>query len=239
MFYMQVIKSLQKTSERNNLVVVRAGKNSFHNKWLSDSPVTRNWDLLVSWYEPIPDWENQEAEGVVFHIGNKLQPLKFYWEKGWFDGYDYIWFPDPDIEINGQDISLLFSMMRLFDLDLAQPSLTRDSHISHEITLQVPGSILRYTTFVEVMQPCFSKRALEICAPTFDINRLTWGIDFVWSKLLNYPNKKIAILDAVCSSHTRPVGSSYDIQEAFREMYITLSKYEVNVRMDVLGAVLG
>ena len=199
----------------------------------------RNWDLLVSWYAETPDWENSKGEGVVFHKGNKLSPLKNYWEQGWFDEYDYIWFPDPDLEIDGTDIDLLFSSMKLFDLDLAQPSLSANSFTSHPITLQRQGRILRYTTFVEVMQPCFSKSALSTCATCFDDNQFMWGIDHVWSKLLGYPDKKIAILDKISSRHSQPVGSSYDIQSAYREMFLTLSKYEVCVRMDVLGELLG
>jgi hypothetical protein len=236
---MQVAKPLTKTPERDNLVVVRAGLNSFHPDWLSGLESIRNWDLLVSWYEPVVGWREFDSEGCLLHQGNKLAPLKGYWEQGWFKDYEYVWFPDPDIEIKGQSINLLFSAMKLFDLDLAQPSLSLDSYTSHPITLSAPESILRYTTFVEMMQPCFSQHALDLCAPTFDANHYMWGIDHVWAKLLGYPLKKIAILDKIISRHTAPVGSSYDIQLAYKEMFATLSKYDVGVQMEVLDQILG
>jgi hypothetical protein len=232
----QIYKPLQKTVGRNNLVVVRAGVNSLHPLWLTGTEQNRNWDLLVSCYEPCPFTENQ-AEGLLLHFGNKLCAVKYYWEQGWFQDYDYVWFPDPDLEIKGQDINLLFSSMKIFDLQLAQPSLSADSYTSHHITLQVKNAIIRYTTFVEVMQPCFSISALDVCAPSFDSNRFMWGIDHVWPRLLGYPSKKIAIIDAISARHIQPVGSSYDLQEAYREMFDTLARYNVAVRMEVLDTI--
>jgi len=229
-------KLLQKTPSRKNLVVVRAGKNSNHTLWTLESE-TRNWDLLVSWYEEVPGWHDSVGEGCVLHYSNKLSALKEYWEQGWFQDYDYVWFPDPDLEIKSSDIDLLFCIMKIFNLYLAQPSLTSNSYTSHPITKQVPGAILRYTTFVEVMQPCFSKNALDICAPSFSSNNFMWGIDHVWSKLLNYPEKKIAIIDRISSHHGTPVGSSYNIQQAYQEMFDTLSRYNVQARMEVLSTV--
>lgn len=230
-------KLLRKTPSRENLVVVRAGSNSNHSLWTSGCEETRNWDLLVSYYEPAPNWQETMGEGCVLHQANKLSALKVYWEQGWFQDYNYIWFPDPDLEIKGKDIDLLFAAMKLFDLSLAQPSLTLDSYTSHSITKQVLGSVLRYTTFVEMMVPCFSKNALDICAPSFDSNTFMWGIDHVWSKLLGYPDKKIAIIDQICVRHGTPVGSSYDIQHAYKEMFLTLARYNVSVRMDVFDTI--
>jgi hypothetical protein len=234
---MFVVKPLTKNPERRNLVVVRAGPGSLHERWLDCCPTTRNWDLLVSYYAQSDRLPSVEYEGVCFHQGNKLKPLLHYHQLGWFAPYDYVWLPDPDIETDGHSINSLFEIMRLFDLSLAQPSLSDDSFTSHIITKNIPTNVLRYTNFVEVMLPCFSAKALDICAPVFTESQYLWGIDYVWPKLLGYPKNKIAVIDSVIMRHTNPVGSSYDIQAAYREMFGILNKYEISATQEVFHEV--
>jgi hypothetical protein len=234
---MFVVKPLKKNPERRNLVVVRAGPGSLHERWLENCPTTRNWDLLVSYYAQSDSLPSVEYEGICFHQGNKLKPLLHYHQLGWFAPYDYVWLPDPDIETDGHSINSLFEIMRLFDLSLAQPSLSHNSYSSHAITLQNPTTILRFTDFVEVMMPCFSQQALGQCAHTFADSNLIWGLDFVWPKLLGYPKNKIAVIDCLPMQHNNPVGSSYDIQVAFQEMFEILNKYEVATARTVLSAI--
>ena len=72
------------------------------------------------------------------------------------------------------------------------------------INLHHPGLILRYTNFVEIICPCFDRDSLVICQPTFKYSKSCWGIDLLWTKLLGYPEDKIAIIDDVIVVHTRP-----------------------------------
>jgi hypothetical protein len=65
---------------------------------------------------------------------------------------------------------------------------------------------MRFTNFVEIMCPCFSRHALELCRPYFRENRSGWGLDFLFPKLLGFPNRSIGIVDAATIIHTRPVG---------------------------------
>jgi len=232
---MQILKQLTVHPERKNLVVVRAGANSLHNSWLRDCSQTRNWDLLVSYYDA-PNWATaQNYEGCVFQQGNKLKPLHDYYTWGWFDSYDYVWLPDPDIATDGKSINTMFELMRVFDLSLAQPCLSDDSFTSHPITKRRADCVLRFTNFVEVMLPCFSKAALAQCVPTFLSSNYMWGVDYLWAKTLDYPQNKIAILDCLPMQHTNPVGSSYDIQAAYREMFEILGKYEIAATQETYG----
>lgn len=234
---MFVLKPLTKNPERRNLVVVRAGPNSLHNRWLASCPQTRNWDILVSYYNTPADIDLRLYDGCMLDFGNKLKPIYQYWYSNQFAGYDYIWLPDPDIETDGHSINTMFELMRLFDLSLAQPCLSEDSFTSHPITKRVTNSLLRFTNFVEVMLPCFSKHALDQCASTFLDSYYLWGLDYVWSKTLGYPENKIAILDCLPMRHTNPVGSSYDIQAAYREMFEILGRYEVAATQETLGMI--
>lgn len=232
---MWIFKPLEKHTERKNLVVVRAGDNSHHNTWLKDCRHTRNWDIMVSYYEQ-PTGANTEAyECCVFDQDNKLRPLFEYWKLGWFKSYDYVWLPDPDIITNGYTINSFFEIMSLFDLSLAQPSLSADSFSSHAITKNLPDNILHFTNFVEVMMPGFSKTALDMCAPSFADCEYMWGIDYVWPKLLGYPSNKIAVIDAVIMKHSKPVGATYDTHAAYREMSAILSKYEVSASQETFS----
>ncbi|KAK3241370.1 hypothetical protein CYMTET_48860 [Cymbomonas tetramitiformis] len=89
--------------------------------------------------------------------------------------------------------------------------------MSHPITKHCSGNRhkLRYTQFVEVQMPVFSRYALEKCMKTFQETTSTWGLDLIWPKLLGYPTDKIAIIDAVqayhpSNAHTVPGGTSQD-----------------------------
>ncbi len=87
----------------------------------------------------------------------------------------------------------------------------------------------RRTGFVEIMMPAFSRRALEMLLPTFDLSVTGWGwgLDSVWPKLLGYEN--VGIIDGVTAVHTRPVGVMRDAELAARvkaESDAILEQYE-------------
>ncbi|HSC65029.1 MAG TPA: DUF707 domain-containing protein [Caldimonas sp.] len=75
--------------------------------------------------------------------------------------------------------------------------------------LQAPPAQLRFTGFVEVMAPLFSREALRSCAPTLDESRSGWGLGWVLPTLCERAGLgRIAIIDATPVRHTRPVGGS-------------------------------
>jgi hypothetical protein len=92
---------------------------------------------------------------------------------------------------------------------LAQPAIL--GWWTSRNSVKVSGLKLRYTNWVEMMCPCFSKKALELCKETFNADKSCWGIEFIWNKLLGFPKNKIAIIDEVHAIHTRPMmdGDNY------------------------------
>lgn len=90
--------------------------------------------------------------------------------------------------------------------DLAQPALGPGSYVAHDITLQRPHLRLRFTTFVEIMAPCFSRLALKLCRPYLGATVSSWGPNHLFPKLLGYPKRAIAVVDATPVIHTRPAG---------------------------------
>jgi hypothetical protein len=66
--------------------------------------------------------------------------------------------------------------------------------------------MLRLTDFVENMAPCFRRDSLETCLPTMGQNLSGWGLGAIWPHLLNGGLSRVAIIDDVTVTHTRPVG---------------------------------
>jgi hypothetical protein len=93
--------------------------------------------------------------------------------------------------------------MWFFKLHLGQPAIV--GHYSLSITLPRPDSRLRFTNFVEIMCPCFSRKALMKCVDKFDENQSGWSYDALWNELLEHPRRSIGIIDDIIAIHTRPV----------------------------------
>jgi hypothetical protein len=193
--------------------------------------------LLLSWYgdpRARPDGcdhffaeQGTKFEGLASLLGSETVP--------W--GYDHVWMPDDDLMAGWADINLMFALCAEYDLMLAQPSLAMDCFINHPITQRDPRMLMRFTSFVEIMAPVFSHAALRRCAPTFSESRSGYGLDHVWPRLIGAPPNKIAIIDAMSVSHTRPVGATYEMAGAIAEGNAIEDAYRVFRRYQVFGFV--
>jgi hypothetical protein len=168
----------------------------------------RTWDLIVSYFGDDKIRFRQSNIVRLDRKGPKMPALHslISEEKERLAKYDYIWLPDDDLATTASDINMLFEQCNRFDLALAQPSLSVESFVSHAVTVHNPRYLLRFTNFVEVMAPCFQKRALDICLPTFRENLSGWGQDHLWVRLLRPFSLRIAVIDSVQVKHTRPFG---------------------------------
>lgn len=191
---------------RRNLVVVRAGRNSLHPRWLAGAHA-RSFDLIVSVYDPEAAFEHGPDTPVVRRPGGKWDGLHAVLAReGALDGYDYVLLPDDDLDMRAADIEAIFAAMRRHDLDVAQPALSWDSYFSHFSVLACPGFTLRYVNFVEIMAPCLRRDVLEKILPDFAYTQSGFGLDYVWCRLSDDPRRRAAILDCIPVRHTRPVG---------------------------------
>ncbi len=226
---------------RRNLVVLRAGDQSLHPLWLETmGGVERNWDLCLSYYGDHPELWRGQAEYLIPQKGSKFGGLaaligsqEFLWE------YEYIWFPDDDLLIAGADINRLFALARRFGLSLAQPSLAPGCFVNHRITEQQPRSLLRFTSFVEIMAPLFAREALAVVAPSFGFNQSGYGLDHLWPALLGSKSSRVAVLDAIAMVHTRPMGANYDVEGASSEGWAVLDRFGLCQRYATHGVMLG
>jgi hypothetical protein len=210
--YVWPMPTLSKSEvKRRVLVVLRAGDTSLHTEWLQGAaPESRNWDLHLSYFDdrvfPFPDRptdvtlsfeKGTKATGTVACL-NKLGKR--------VEDYDWVWLPDDDLKADGPTLNRFFDIVLEHDLDLAQPALGAGSYVFHDITVQRPHMKLRYTTFVEIMACCFSKRVLGLCRPYLDATVSSWGPNHLFPRMLGYPERKIAIIDETPVVHTRPMG---------------------------------
>lgn len=193
-------------TERKNLVVVRAGRNSLHPRWLEGAE-RRSFDLIVSVYDPEAAFDHGPDVPVALKKGGKWDGLYDVLARdGALDGYDYVLLPDDDLDMGAADIEAIFAAMRRYDLDVAQPALSWDSYFSHFSVLACPGFTLRYVNFVEIMAPCLRRDVLEKILPDFAHTQSGFGLDYVWCRLSDDPHRRAAILDSIPIRHTRPVG---------------------------------
>jgi glycosyl transferase family 25 len=191
---------------RRNLVVVRAGKNSLHQQWLNAGS-KRNWDLVVSLYDPDASFDHDEDVMVVRQCGGKWDGLyALFSQADILSNYDFVWLPDDDISTNSGAIDTIFDEMKKNELDVAQPSLTRDSYFSHFALMSCPAFQLRYTNFVEIMAPCLKTSLVQMILEDISESMSGFGLDYIWCRLSEETRYKAAIIDHVAIRHARAVG---------------------------------
>lgn len=194
-----------------NLVIARSGEKSLHMNWLKGA--APEFDLVVTFYgNEIPQrWGETEKFYEIIPIkGSKWKGLHQYLTStdAWKE-YDYILLPDDDLLCSAQELNAVFNTARLMNTDLCQPALDRNSFFSHAITLKHGSFNYRYTNFVELMIPCFSRRMLEATLDLFTLTESGWGMDNYWWEIIQKSKFSIpVIIDDITVTHTRPVGSA-------------------------------
>jgi len=197
-------------SKKRNLVVVRSGKNSLHNNWLNQPYEKRLFDTIISFYDEDAFNSFTPSEGIEKILqtdGGKWDNINRVISQNSLGQYDYIWFPDDDILIDGSSTNKMFEMAKKYDLRVCQPALTPDSYFSFLELVCVKNMKLRYTAFIEVMAPCLHKDVIAEISDLFLESPSGFGLDMIWGRLKSSGIYKCAVLDCVTMCHTRPVGS--------------------------------
>lgn len=193
------------------LIVVRAGANSLHRAW-HPKEGKADFRIAVSYYGD-GEYQPQNDEFVHYYKGGKWEGIfdLFMRNPHFLTEYSHIWLPDDDLATNAEDISKLFEIAENYALAVCQPSLTWNSFYSHFITLNNTRFLLRYTNFVEVMAPLLTAETLRRVLPLFEGLRFGWGLDYIWTRVMEDPRERSAIVDAVAVEHLRAgkTGSLY------------------------------
>lgn len=210
-----------------NCVISAVGKNSLHREWLDGCC---DFDLHLVVYDDSMDEFRGETNYLCHIKGYKLKVIYKYLEANpqFKDMYDYFFFPDDDIQMDTATINALFDAMRYYDLKIAQPAL-RMSYYTWPHTLYDKYSKLHYTNFVEMMVPCFSRKALDKVLFTFNENETGWGTETHWPLLIDATQRDIAIIDEVSVVHTRPIQSGQEVHK--KELAAYLQKFGLKIKV--------
>lgn len=216
-----------------NCVISAVCKNSLHRMWTEGDG---DFDFHLIVYDDSLERFRNDAEYVCHIKGFKLKVIYKYLEANPLlkDKYDYFFFPDDDIQMDAATINALFDAMRRYGLKIAQPAL-RMSYYTWQHTLYDRYCKLRYTNFVEMMVPCFSREALQKVLFTFNENETGWGTETHWHLLIDATPRDMAIIDEVSVVHTRPIQSGQEIHN--RDLAAYLNKFGLRTRVEAYDAI--
>ena len=188
------------------LVIVRIGAEHRVSGWAKTPRAARDWDLVLSPYQEVPDLGEFEPDAVLPEPGGKWDALHrvLAAHPELIDRAPLIWLPDDDIEADETTVSRLFRLASEAGLALSQPALTPDSQISHFITVRNPLTRIRRTDFVELMVPLMTPEVLRAALPEMQARLAAKGLDFVWQDFA--PPGAVGIVDAAAVGHHRPIG---------------------------------
>lgn len=188
------------------LVIARVGDKSLHPAWLEGNP---HFDIYISYFGDQAERYKEHSTYYEQRKGGKWPIIAelIAREAELVAQYDAVWMPDDDLLADAATINKMFALFTGFELQYAQPALTKDSYFSYPFLLCSDSSVIRYTNFVEVMAPIFSRNALAEIKDTMNASPSGWGLDFLWSKIFSIADPKaVAVIDAAPVKHTRPVG---------------------------------
>ena len=194
------------TTTQKNLVIGIVGDESVHPTWISE-PGVRDFDLCLIYFGDDAGRYSDQADYYFQRKGIKFRMLFDLAQEELgkvISHYDHIWIPDDDIAATTPKINQLFRLAAKYKLQVSQPAIGKGD-VSFESLRHQPNFALRYTRFVEIMCPLFTREAFFEALPTFQENHSGWGIDWVWS--WSRPQHEVGVIDSVPVDHTRPLAS--------------------------------
>ncbi len=203
--YHPVKMEKSKEPSKKNCVIIPTGDSSLHRQLLRGDA---DFDLHLLIYDKSYNKWCNDSDFIGTQSGYKMDMTFNYLRRHpeYLEHYEYFFLMDDDIEMSTEEVTRLFLYMRKYELRIAQPSLAM-SYYTYDHTLHNPTCVLRYTNFVEMMMPCFSREALVRVLPTFQ-ERTRWrGIEWHWPILIDTNKKDIAIIDDIKAVHTRKIQS--------------------------------
>ena len=184
---------------KDNILFTSAGDNTnFYNLWCSN---TRNYDIFICYYgDSNYDKYKEHADFYLKRKGSKMQNFHHIWTNniGNIKDYKIFYIVDDDIIINTNEINDLFRLFKKLDVWILQPSFSKRSKISHDITKQIENNKYRYTNFIEINTPFFSKYSLSKCMDNYNPLLTGYGIDILFMNILGVESRnKFVIVDYI------------------------------------------
>ena len=181
-------------------------RSACHELWTDDQ---RNYDIVAVYYGDQDEMYNTYSDKfdvVTRRKGSKFQNFfHMFNTTNILDKYKYFFVLDDDIIFNTADINQMFDFVKDHpEVQICQPAFSRTSNISHPVTKQHSGCKYRYTNFVEVNTPLFTRASVDKLSCVYQDKLIGWGIDamYIWvvndrNAVVNDDCKKFAIVDYV------------------------------------------
>lgn len=189
---------------RRNLVFLQNRRSPRTAGWLREP--NRSYDLWVNYYDPRAVTP-RAGDLVSNQVGTKFTAIAHLYEshRELFDGYDYVWLLDDDIELTGRQIEAAFHHARVAGADLAQPSLTHDSYCVWSALHHRPGSRWRQVSTVEIMMPIYSRAMVAELFPHFRRSVSGFGLDLLAGKICAERGGTAVVIDEVVARHGQKI----------------------------------
>jgi len=187
------------TTSRDNLVFTSAGDDTFFDElWLDKN---RNYDVWVTYYgdnDEIYEKYKSKVDYIEKRKGSKFQNFHHVYTTKNLSKYKRFFILDDDIIISTEEINKMFKISEEASLWICQPSFDHKSKLGWIINKHRKEYYLRYTNFVEVNTPLFTKGALSKLMDHYSPELVEFGVDYlyIWANGLE-ERKKYAIIDTV------------------------------------------
>jgi len=219
---------------KENILFTSAGDSTnFHDLWCEDS---RNYDIFICYYgDSDEDKYKEYSDFYVKRKGSKMQNFHHIWKKniGNIKNYKFFYIVDDDIIIKTDDINNLFRLAKELDIWILQPSLSETSKIDHGITKQIPGNKYRYTNFIEINTPLFSRYSISRCMDIYNPLLTGYGIDILFQHRLgiNRENKYV-IVDCISCINPKREESEIEKLQPLQTRFQTWKKIQKSLKID-------
>ena len=164
-----------------NLVFTSAGDvTNFDALWLDSE---RKYDVWVVYYgdnEEIYQKYKDKVDYIEKRKGSKFQNFSHIYKSKDLSQYERFFILDDDIIISTEDINKMFMISEKLKLKICAPSFDLQSKISWRVTIQQPEYYFKYTNWVEVNTPLFTKESLKKLMDVYDDKLIGWGIDYLY-----------------------------------------------------------
>ena len=168
------------------LLASSVGRPSRHRDyWLSGSDIPE-FDVLLVNYDS--DYCSFATDDVIYRErkGSKFENLDYFIrnEPELFEGYDFFYFPDEDIEIDTKKINRLFHEMENRKLYLAAPAYDYLSVSKMPQCFCIPCSSAHTVYYIEVGNVAMSRAFFNMVREDFGATVSGFGIDLMWGRTL-------------------------------------------------------
>lgn len=168
-----------------------------------------------------------------YNDGSKWENILWFLENmAFWDEYDYMWFPDENIEITEDNIKKYLELVNKKNMLISQPSVDwACKKLAHKVLLNEKKNIFRRSTFVGINAPCFEVNFVKnTLLPFLQENRehlkSGWGVDIWWSNVMK---NDLYIVDEVTMKITS--SPSEEMKVGMNEKKYFVEKYKLNSKI--------